>query len=159
MGRYARAWCYQKRWHASTPRWVVRWWWWFQRYRHFRNYILTRFSTQNKPACSVRARCCRPRFSRQRLHCVSGSRAHGGGNNWGPWSTCPAYYTAVSLMRIDMLDHVHRAYKNVAKYECKSDAANDFEGCRAWGWNAQHVTYAKCYRVFSNAYRRRRRRL
>jgi len=145
--RYARSWCYQRRWHAHTPWWIRRWWWYYKRFHHFRRYILRRYYKGNKPACLAQARCCRPRYHNQRLHCIHGSRAHGSANNWGPWSKCPSYYTAVSLMRIDMLDHVHRAYKNMAKYECKSDTSSDFEGCRAYGWNAQHVTYAKCCRV------------
>lgn len=91
--------------------------------------------------CGVRARCCRPRNWRQRLHCVAGGRAYGRRNRWGPWSRCPARYTAVSLMRVDMLDHVHRNHKNMAKYEC-NDA-----GCRTWGWGSEHNTWAKCCRV------------
>jgi hypothetical protein len=44
-------------------------------------------------------------------------------------------------MRVDMLDHVHRNRKNMAKYEC-NDA-----GCRTWGWGSEHNTWAKCCRV------------
>ena len=115
---HARAWCYAKQSPHTTA-----------------------------PACALQARCCKPSEAALKLHCVHGSRGHGAANEWGQWSVCPPFYTALSVMRIHTADGADRENKNIAKYECKSDAANDFEGCRAWGWRSEHNTWAKCCRV------------
>jgi len=106
-------------------------------------------SAHPAPACAVQARCCKA-GNEQRLHCVHGSRGEGEPNAWGTWSVCPPAYSAVSLERVYSAAHPSGVMKNVAKYECKSDAENDFEGCRAWGLGVQHSTWAKCCRVIQD---------
>merc|ERR1712146_574993 len=98
---------------------------------------------QNAPGCAVQARCCSPREDGMKLHCVHGSRGFGPKDAWGEWSVCPPAFTAVGLMRNNLLDK-GPGKRSMGKYECKSDATNNFEGCRAWGWGSPHNTWAKC---------------
>jgi len=101
---------------------------------------------QQAPGCAVQARCCSPREGGMKLHCVHGSKGFGPKNAWGEWSVCPPAFTALGVMRSNLL-HKGPGQRSMGKYECKSDAKNRFEGCRAWGWASPHNTWAKCCRL------------
>jgi hypothetical protein len=118
---YARSWCHAK--HSPA------------RQQH------------SAPACALQGRCCKPSDSTMKLHCVQGTKGYGSADQWGEWSVCPPYFTAVSVMRINTAASAATQNQRVAQYECKSDAKNDFEGCRAWAWQSEHSTWAKCCRV------------
>lgn len=111
-----------------------------------------RRKNQMMPACAVQARCCKPNSGITKLHCVHGTKALGAPNQWSQWSVCPPFYTAIGTMRISTLSTELSAVEtnSVAKHECKSDTANDFEGCRGWAFASAHNVWAKCCRVIGD---------